>query len=119
MPYTRNYSKVADRLRAAQDELQSVRVDNPIMLNDSYGTIRVRVTLKDGREGDGIAAFDLSLMNAVDEQGRPHKVRYMAKATSPIEVAQTKALGMALAKIGYFEDGTIASEEEISDARAE
>lgn len=100
-----NYISVAERLQQAAAAISSIIADRPTLLTDTYGFIRVKVSLNDGREASGTASFDLAL------EGRS------AQATNPIEDAETSALGRALAFLGYASTRSIASREEMQEAQ--
>jgi hypothetical protein len=100
-----DYRPVAERVSAAQPDLRSVHADQPVMLTDAMGYIRVTVLLNDDRSATGIASFRLDLAG----KG--------AQATNPIEDCETSAVGRALAFLGYSSSKSIASREEVQEAR--
>lgn len=107
MPDLRNYITVRDRLLAAQSQIRSVVVQECKMLTDSVGVISVRVELVDGRFAEGSAHFRLGL------EGKS------AQATSPIEDAETSALGRALQWLGYYSDKPSLEEMQRAQQHAE
>jgi len=99
------YVTVAKRLQLALPEIAHIRADAPAMLTDTLGYVRVKVELCDGHTATGTASFRLDL---------PGK---SAQATCPLEDAETSALGRALAFLGYASSRSIASREEMVEAR--
>ena len=100
----KEYVYVRERVMAAQDQIQSVVVSRLEMVTPAIGIITVSVQLKDGRAAEGSASFTFGL---------PGK---SAQATSPVEDAETSALGRALAWLGYHADRP--SFEEMQKAKA-
>lgn len=98
------YVTVAERLGKAVDAIATVAVNPPAMLTTSMGFVQVTVTLRDGRQATGTGSFRLDLTGP------------SAQATSPLEDAETSALGRALAFLGYSSDRRIASREEAAEA---
>ncbi len=101
-----DYKTVAERLSEAHvaDAIESIRSDNPIMLNDVMGYVRVTVLQKDGTIASAIASFRLDALKG-------------AQKTNPLEDAETSALGRALGFLGYSSSRSIASREEIAIAQ--
>jgi hypothetical protein len=100
-----DYVTVAERLAQAQSLVQMIVTEPPVMLTDTMGYIRATVGLSDGRSSTGTASFRLDL------QGRS------AQATNPIEDCETSAIGRALALLGFSSSKSIASREEVQEAR--
>ncbi len=100
-----NYVNVATRVHQAQEQLQTVVAEPPVMITDVMGYIRVTVALKDGRSATGTASFRLDLTGN------------RAQATNPIEDCETSAIGRALAFLGYESSTAIASREEVQEAQ--
>jgi hypothetical protein len=96
-----NYVPVAERLAAAHAEITHIKTAPPVMLTDMVGYVQVSVALQSGHTATGSAHFRL------DREGMS------AQATSPIEDAETSALGRALAFLGYESTRSIASREEM------
>jgi hypothetical protein len=100
----KDYVTVRERVMAAQEQIQEVVVTRLEMVGDNRGIITVRVTLKDGRIGEGSEAFQFGLTGK------------SAQATSPVPDAETSALGRALQWLGFYADRP--SMEEIVRAKA-
>lgn len=100
-----NYATVAERLAAATTEIASIVTEPPAFLTDAMGYVRATVSLQDGRSATGMASFRLDL------QGKS------AQATNPLEDCETSAVGRALAFLGYHSNKSIASHEEVQEAR--
>ena len=105
------YIPVHERLRLASPSEAALptitKIDRATitMLTPTYGHLSVRIEFSDGSERFGEVGFDLDL------EGRS------AQATSPIEDAQTSAIGRALALRGYATERGMASREEVEIAR--
>lgn len=97
-----DYVPVAERLNQAhvKDAIESVRSENPVMLSDVLGYVRVTVVQKDGTMASAIASFRLDAFKG-------------AQKTNPLEDAETSALGRALGFLGYSSSRSISSQEEI------
>lgn len=100
-----NYATVAERLAAATPEIASIITEPPQFMTETMGYIRATVSLLDGRSATGMASFRLDL------QGKG------AQATNPLEDGETSAVGRALAFLGYASNKSIASHEEVQEAR--
>jgi len=100
-----DYVPVAERVNQAKADIRSIHADQPVMLTDTMGYIRITVVLQDDRSATGTASFRLDL------QGRS------AQATNPIEDCETSAIGRALALLGYSSSKSIASREEVQEAQ--
>ena len=100
-----DYVPVSERLVAAKQDIESVSNGAPVMLTPTMGYIQTVIRLKDGRYATGTASFKLDLMGK------------SAQATSPLEDAETSAIGRALAFLGYHSSRSIASREEVVEAQ--
>ena len=100
------YVPVSERLSLAiAAGVQSIQTTAPTLLSETMGFVQATVTMKDGRSASGTASFQLGLSGK------------SAQATSPLEDAETSALGRALAFLGFESTRGIASREEIVEAR--
>ena len=104
MPIGKDYNYVQDRLKAALPQIKRIHTDKPTMLYQNWGEIRVEIEWQSGRVTDGTCHFRLGL------EGKS------AQATSPIEDAQSSAMGRALAAGGFYAQGQYASQDEIERA---
>lgn len=97
-----DYVTVAERLAMAHaDGISSIATGAPVMLTDTSGYVQTVVTLRDGRWSTGTAGFRLDLTGT------------RAQATSPLEDAETSAVGRALALLGYASSRSLASRDEM------
>ena len=100
------YVPVSERLSLAiAAGVQSIQTTAPTLLSETMGFVQATVTMKDGRSASGTASFQLGLSGK------------SAQATSPLEDAETSALGRALAFLGFESTRGIASREEVQEAR--
>ena len=100
------YVPVSERLSLAiAAGVQSITTTAPMLLSDAMGFVQATVVMKDGRSASGTASFQLGLTGK------------SAQATSPLEDAETSALGRALAFLGFESVRGIASREEVVEAR--
>lgn len=84
------YVPVSERLSLAiAAGVQSIQTTAPTLLSETMGYVQATVTMKDGRSASGTASFQLGLSGK------------SAQATSPLEDAETSALGRALAFLGF------------------
>ena len=97
-----DYVTVAERLAMAHaDGISSISTGAPVMLTDTSGYVQTVVTLRDGRWSTGTAGFRFDLTGT------------RAQATSPLEDAETSAVGRALALLGYASSRSLASRDEM------
>lgn len=103
----REYSTVAERVQAAHTAGGfSVLATDVLPLGDT-GRFYVKVQLQfNGRRFIGLSEVPLN-----GKAGTP-------EATAPLEVAETSALGRALAFAGFGVDGSIASADEMRKVSA-
>lgn len=99
----KDYVSVAERVQKASPLILSVVSDNPVMMGDVLGYVRVTVTLTDGRNASALASFRLDAQKG-------------AQKTNPLEDAETSALGRTLAFLGYATSKSLASREEMQEA---
>lgn len=107
----KQYATVAERLEVAHGELVRpdgiTQIDTTVERSGDFVFCKAVIHFTDGRQFSGMA--EVSRGNGNGPQ-----------ATSPLEVAETSAVGRALAMAGYFGSGTdsLAGAEEVVVAEA-
>jgi hypothetical protein len=97
----KEYITVAERIDKAKDNIASILTE--VLYTEPTVVIKATVTFKDGRVTTGISAANSNKL---------------IEKESPFEVAETSAVGRALAFAGYETQNGIASAEEIKKAEA-
>ena len=98
----KNYITVAERIEKAKQDVASINTE--VLFTEPRVVIKATVTMKNGNVFTGLSAANSSKM---------------IEKESPFEVAETSAVGRALAFAGYETTGGIASAEEIVKAEAQ
>ena len=99
-----DYIPVWERLLEAKSKVSQIISEQPVMVNDVLGYIRVTLIMTDERKATAIGSFRLDATSH-------------AKKTNPLEDAETSALGRCLAFLGYNTSRSIASREEVEIAQ--
>lgn len=97
----KDYITVAERIEKAKENITAVSTE--VLYTEPRVVIKATITFKDGRVITGISAANAN--KTIEKE-------------SPFEVAETSAVGRALAFAGYETQNGIASAEEVKKADA-